>query len=66
MKIRIEMEIDLSTGTYDVRFHNLSHPGEDIDLMKLSKVVGRVLDNVAVKTAQVQEIRVVPSKANVN
>ena len=53
MKIRVEMEIDLQTGTYDVRFQNVSHPGNDIDLTRLSKVVARVLDNVVVKSTEV-------------
>ena len=55
MKIRLELEVDLTSGVYDVRFQNLSHPGEDIDLNKLSKVVGRVLDNVAFKTAEMEQ-----------
>jgi hypothetical protein len=55
MKIRLEMEIDLTSGVYDVRFQNVSHPGEDIDISKLSQVVGRVLDNVAFKTAEVEQ-----------
>ena len=54
MKIRVEMEIDLKTGTYDVRFQNLSHPGNDIDLTRLTKVVARVLDNVVVKSTEVE------------
>ena len=66
MKIRLEMEIDLQTGIYDVRFHNLSNPGEDIDLSRLSKVVTRVLDNVAVKSTQVTATTLFPIKADVN
>jgi hypothetical protein len=66
MKIRVEMEIDMSTGTYDVRFHNLTSPGEDIDLAKLARVVNRVLDNVAVKTTRVETTPLFPSKSDVN
>lgn len=66
MKIRLEMEIDMQTGIYDVRFHNLSNPGEDIDLSRLSKVVTRVLDNVAVKSTQVTATTLFPIKADVN
>lgn len=66
MKIRVEMEIDMSTGTYDVRFHNLTNPGEDIDLGKLARVVNRVLDNVAVKTTHVEATPLFPSKADIN
>ncbi len=65
MKIRLEMEIDLQSGVYDVRFQNVSHPGEDIDLNKLSKVVGRVLDNVAFKTAEMEHA-VPQTKLSVN
>lgn len=66
MKIRVEMEIDMATGTYDVRFHNLTNPGEDIDLAKLARVVNRVLDNVAVKTTRVETPPMFPSKADIN
>ncbi len=70
MKIRVEMEIDLQTGTYDVRFQNLSHPGNDIDLTRLSKVVARVLDNVVIKSTEVEATPVPQAlggfKANVN
>lgn len=52
MKVRVEMEVDLLTGNYDVKFHNLSNPGDEIDLTKVSKVATRVLDNVAVKTGK--------------
>ncbi len=53
MKVRLEMEIDLQTGVYDVRFQNVTNPGDDIDLNKLSTVVTRVLDNVAMKTTEI-------------
>ena len=56
MKIRLELEVDLLTGIYDVRFNNMSHPGEDIDLAKVSKVVGRVLENVAFKGTEVAQM----------
>jgi hypothetical protein len=47
MKVRIEMEIDLQSGEYDVRFHNLTRPGADVDVAALPEVVSRVLENVA-------------------
>ena len=50
MKIRIDMEIDLQSGAYDVRFHNLTRPGEDIDVPQVTSIMHRVLDSVAVKT----------------
>jgi hypothetical protein len=47
MKVRIEMEIDLHSGEYDVRFHNLTQPGADVDVARLPQMVTRVLENVA-------------------
>lgn len=46
MKVRIEMEIDLNSGEYDVRFHNLTRPGADVDVARLPQLVHRVLENV--------------------
>lgn len=54
MKIRLEMEIDLTTGIYDVRFHNVSHPGEAIDLHRLTDAVQRVLSNIEVQQPTTQ------------
>ena len=55
MKIRIEIEVDTSTGVYDVKFHNLTNPGEDIDVNKIvglsNKVLANVLDNVQKKNS---------------
>ena len=47
MKVRIEIEIDLHSGEYDVRFHNLTSPGGDVDVGRLPQVVARVLESVA-------------------
>ena len=47
MKVRIELEIDLHSGEYDVRFHNLTQPGADVDVGRLPQLVHRVLENVA-------------------
>lgn len=66
MKVRLEMEIDMSTGVYDVRFHNLDAPGEDIDVNKLQGVVSRVLENVAAKTQHEHELRADWGKNEVN
>lgn len=55
MKVRIDMEIDMISGAYDVRFHNLTRPGDDIDVPRLTTIVHRVLDNVAMKTHREQE-----------
>lgn len=50
MKVRIDMEIDMVSGAYDVRFHNLTRPGDDIDVPRLTTIMHRVLDSVAMKT----------------
>lgn len=50
MKVRVELEVDLTTGSYDIKFHNQTSPGADIDLERVTRVVARVLDNVVVKT----------------
>lgn len=50
MKVRVELEVDLSTGSYDIKFHNQTTPGGDIDLDRVTRVVARVMDNVVVKT----------------
>lgn len=51
MKVRIDMEIDMISGAYDVRFHNLTRPGDDIDVPRLTTIMHRVIDNVAIKTS---------------
>lgn len=47
VKVRVEMEVDLGTGVYDVRFYNLDRPGEDIDVRQLKEVATRVFDDVS-------------------
>lgn len=43
MNIKCEIIFDLESGDYDVRFHNLSAPGEPMDYMKMRPVVARIL-----------------------
>lgn len=50
MKVRVELEVDLTTGSYDIKFHNQTTPGGEIDLERVTRVVARVMDNVVVKT----------------
>lgn len=52
MKVRLEMEVDLGTGVYDVRFYNLDRPGEDIDVRQLKEVAARVFDDVSGRTGE--------------
>ena len=66
MKVRIEMEIDLQSGEYDVRFHNLTHPGADVDLARLPQVVHQVLENVAENNERDSAVRPAPKKAEIN
>lgn len=56
MKVRIELDVDTTTGAYDVRFNNISQPGHDIDLVRLMEVVQQVL-------GQVQDRAVGPARA---
>lgn len=51
MKVRVEMDVDLGSGVYDVRFYNLDQPGEDIDVRQLKEVAARVFDDVAERTS---------------
>ncbi len=66
MKVRIEMEIDLHSGEYDVRFHNLTRPGADVDVGRLPELVHRVLQNVAENHRQDVQPRTPVKKAAVN
>jgi len=43
MKAKCEIVFDLETGDYDVRFHNLSEPGEPMDYLRLRPALQRVL-----------------------
>ena len=66
MKVRIEMEIDLHSGEYDVRFHNLTQPGADVDVGRLPELVHRVLENVAQNHSAEVQPRAPMKKAVVN
>lgn len=66
MKVRIEMEIDLNSGEYDVRFHNLTRPGADVDVARLPTLVHRVLENVAENREADATPKAPPRKSAVN
>ena len=61
MKVKIELEIDMSTGTYDVRFHNLSNPGDVVDATKVCKVASRVIENIQAGYAKATRVVEEPS-----
>ncbi len=50
MKVRLELELNMENGSYDVRFHNLTDPGQEIDLGRFAKHVARVLESVVKRT----------------
>ena len=55
MKVRLELELNMATGSYDVRFHNLTDPGKEIDLGRFTKLVVRVLENVVNRSIKAPE-----------
>ena len=42
MKIQCEILLDLDTGSYDVRFHNLTEPGAPMDYQRIRPVLQKV------------------------
>jgi hypothetical protein len=44
-KIRVSIEIDVSTGEYELTWNNLSNPGESIDLYTLIEATRRVVND---------------------
>lgn len=43
MKIQCDILLDLDTGNYDLRFHNLSEPGAAMDYKRIRRVLKKVL-----------------------
>jgi len=43
MKIQCDILLDLDTGNYDLRFHNLSEPGAAMDYKRIRVVLKKVL-----------------------
>lgn len=46
MKIRVNIEVDLDSGDYDVRLDNLTTPGRPVPLIGIDQVVARVMERV--------------------
>ena len=69
MKIKVAIEVDLSTGNYDVRCDNLSQPGAPIDVHTLGQVVGRIMGELRAPSVASQAILglpLTPAKALLN
>jgi hypothetical protein len=49
MKIQCDIRLDLETGSYDVRFHNLSEPGAAMDYLRIRAVLKKVLEDFDAK-----------------
>ena len=43
MKIKVEIEIDIPAGNYELTWHNLSSPGEPMDFNILQEALRRIL-----------------------
>jgi len=52
MKVKVVTEVDLQTGTYEINFENLSHPGQDIDLARLGKAMNRIFEALLVQMSR--------------
>lgn len=46
MKARVTIDIDSSTGDYDLIFNNISSPGAPIDYTALTAVLRRIFSDV--------------------
>lgn len=47
MKAKVTIEVDTDSGDYELRFQNLSKPGEPMDAGKIMEMVRRALNQVA-------------------
>jgi hypothetical protein len=45
-KVKIEIVVDMESGDYDLKFFNISNPGQGIDYFKLLSIVSKVLKDV--------------------
>jgi len=43
--IKCEIVFNLESGDYDIRFHNLSAPGEPMDYLEIRPMLARVLQD---------------------
>jgi hypothetical protein len=46
VKVRCEIQLDLDTGDYDFKVHNLTTPGEPVDYEKIRTILKRVVGDV--------------------
>jgi hypothetical protein len=42
MKVRVETTLDTETGDYEMKFFNVSHPGEAMDYMNIRDMLSKV------------------------
>ena len=47
MKVRCEIDVDLESGDYEMRFRNVSQPGARMDFVQIQPVMRRVFEDVA-------------------
>ncbi len=45
MKVQCDIVLDLETGSYDLKFHNLTQPGAAMDYVRLRKVLRRIIED---------------------
>ena len=67
MKVRVQIQVDLESGDYDVRIDNLSQPGQPVPFVGLDQVVARVMENVAERAtgaAAAAPVAMVPALLN--
>ena len=48
-KVQLKLDIDMDSGDYEIKFHNLSHPGESIDYSELQKLLSQVLTDFSLQ-----------------
>lgn len=46
MKVRCDITLDLETGDYDLKVHNLTKPGEPMDYLRIRAVLRRIFEDV--------------------
>ena len=45
MRVKCEIILELDTGDYELKLHNLTEPGEPIDQARIMKVLERVFQS---------------------
>jgi hypothetical protein len=43
MRVKCEIYLEIDTGNYELKLHNLSAPGESIDQVRVRKALEKVL-----------------------